>query len=64
MNMTNLALDEFEVQIEIRKIGRKIRPLFPEYVDYEERKRELRKMNLSSWEFDKAIKELAAEFNL
>jgi hypothetical protein len=60
MNALNISLHEFATQREIRK---KI-PLYPEWHDFEERKRELQQMNLSRCEYDRAIKDLATEYNL
>lgn len=59
MNALNLTSFCFDDQPENKCI-----PLYPVWLDYEERKKELRKMNLLTWEYEVAIRDLATELNL
>ena len=60
MNALNITLPEFENQ---RKESNLI-PLYPNWNDYEERKQKLRKMNLSSAEYEHQARMLVDELNL
>jgi hypothetical protein len=60
MNELNISLGEFEKQRNLKKV----RPLYPSYCDYEERKRELSSRSLCNREYEIASRRLVDELGL